>query len=434
MMASDGEIKPATPTQSIHNSDDCVINRKREHRGLPRSFSSNLGQPRISPRSHQEREGTPRSNAGSVKAIVAWLEASKSTNTDSPSAVSGDAESMRSKLSIATSSPSLATESSQLSLPTSPDVEEYSLTLLKYRQYFTETPLGRCLDSPSTTNSQTVVVGFADDSSQKLSPSDTSPSDKQLTPRNAQTQPLSQDRRQNGSERARRELKNRRAHHSSQNNRSGHNEQLVRRDPREVEAFWKQVRSYLWIPEEELEDMDGSNIPSETTTHPVDVCTTKLASPGQTNSLDEANTSKSQLSPHRKVHSETVISSRKRIPYPRRRFLSTEEKMSEIDAFLDEDSGQSSELVSDNSGTPVSTRTTTRSPPGPEAIIPPNTESFKYQGHRGAPIQDNHSLSGKQPATQPPQSPKSPTTPTKKGVCSVIPPVFDYRDEGWNFF
>lgn len=32
-------------------------------------------------------------------------------------------------------------------MPRAADVEEYSLTLLKYKQYYTDVPLGRCLDA-----------------------------------------------------------------------------------------------------------------------------------------------------------------------------------------------------------------------------------------------------------------------------------------------
>lgn len=32
-------------------------------------------------------------------------------------------------------------------MPGAADVEEYSLTLLKYKQYYTDVPLGRCLDA-----------------------------------------------------------------------------------------------------------------------------------------------------------------------------------------------------------------------------------------------------------------------------------------------
>ncbi|EHK26266.1 uncharacterized protein TRIVIDRAFT_36093 [Trichoderma virens Gv29-8] len=129
--------------QRSQHTDESIINRKRELKGLSSSFSSNIGQ-RIPP-SHLSSTSNPlKSDGRSVKSIVAWLE-SASTNADT-SRYSGD--DIKSVHSVGTIS-SAGSNSSLLSrhtIPGASDVEEYSLTLLKYKKYYTEVPLGRCLD------------------------------------------------------------------------------------------------------------------------------------------------------------------------------------------------------------------------------------------------------------------------------------------------
>lgn len=41
-------------------------------------------------------------------------------------------------------------------MPRAADVEEYSLTLLKYKQYYTDVPLGRCLDAQEQDSAATL--------------------------------------------------------------------------------------------------------------------------------------------------------------------------------------------------------------------------------------------------------------------------------------
>ena len=124
-------------------TDGSILNRKKESRALPSSFSSNLGR-RHSP--HEHRREAPSSTPGaSVKAIVAWLESSSELRAASKIATSCDVDS---KLSSAT--PSISSQATNPTIQTlhrAPDVEEYSLTLLRYQKYFNERPLGRCLDS-----------------------------------------------------------------------------------------------------------------------------------------------------------------------------------------------------------------------------------------------------------------------------------------------
>lgn len=121
---------------------DGILNRKREHKGLPSSFSMNLGRRATPPHSIHTSHATPADGTGrSVKSIVAWIEASPSATT--PSKIT---RSHTSKANLSgVSSPDYTSQSIQQNLAAA-DVEEYSLTLLKYRKYFTQQPLGRCLD------------------------------------------------------------------------------------------------------------------------------------------------------------------------------------------------------------------------------------------------------------------------------------------------
>ncbi|KAL7814640.1 hypothetical protein V8C44DRAFT_325729 [Trichoderma aethiopicum] len=127
--------------EKSHHTDDSVIHRKKELKGLPSSFSSNIGQ-RISPtRLPTPTSRTTTKDGRSVRSIVAWLE-SAATNADT------SRDDLKSVHSVATIS-SAGSNSSLLSrhtIPGAEDVEEYSLTLLKYKKYYTEVPLGRCLD------------------------------------------------------------------------------------------------------------------------------------------------------------------------------------------------------------------------------------------------------------------------------------------------
>lgn len=129
----------------IEDIQESMINRKRPLKALSSSFSSNISQ-RISPSNLQDNVNTSQKNKNrSVKSIIAWLEEASATN--GASRLSGD--DIKSVHSIGTIS-STGSNSSLLSRQTMPgaaDVEEYSLTLLKYKQYYTDVPLGRCLDA-----------------------------------------------------------------------------------------------------------------------------------------------------------------------------------------------------------------------------------------------------------------------------------------------
>lgn len=134
----------ATSNFKFEDAQESIINRKRPLRGVSDSFSSNNSQ-RLSPSSPQDNVNiSQKTKNRSVKSIIAWIE--EASANKGTSRHSGD--DIKSVHSVGTIS-STGSNSSLLSRQTMPgaaDVEEYSLTLLKYKQYYTDVPLGRCLD------------------------------------------------------------------------------------------------------------------------------------------------------------------------------------------------------------------------------------------------------------------------------------------------
>ncbi|KAL7936989.1 hypothetical protein V8C35DRAFT_294389 [Trichoderma chlorosporum] len=124
-------------------NEGILINRKRELNGQSSTLSANGGQ-RISPSYIHSNVSASKNDGRSVKSIVAWLESS-ATNADISRHSGDDIKSVHSvgTISSAGSNSSLL---SRHTIPGAADVEEYSLTLLKYKKYYTEVPLGRCLD------------------------------------------------------------------------------------------------------------------------------------------------------------------------------------------------------------------------------------------------------------------------------------------------
>lgn len=134
--------EPTTPSSSIHDGGS-IINRGRQTKGITGSFSANLSR-RVTPPRSERRDKDGRS----VKSIVAWIEASpNSKNTArprlTPSSSTMASTSRRGSLCASVTTSDLGPKGTPAH-----DVEDYSLEMLGYRQYFTETPLGRCLDEP----------------------------------------------------------------------------------------------------------------------------------------------------------------------------------------------------------------------------------------------------------------------------------------------
>lgn len=124
---------------SQSTAQDSIIHRKRELRGVPGSFSFNLGQ-RNSP--SPPRLDVTKANSGnrSVRSIVAWIESSSSTS--GLQAVDDDSTRANEKLvtnQVGDSPPQLE----NLSIQPFDD----SLAFLNYRNYFMDQPLARCLDT-----------------------------------------------------------------------------------------------------------------------------------------------------------------------------------------------------------------------------------------------------------------------------------------------
>lgn len=127
----------------------------------PIKSSSNL----LSTPDPQHEPRTPftipeRTGCRSVKSIVAWLESSSNNQPCSPRSTVLD---MAHDFSTGSVSTYHDPRRHNYSVSAASDIEDYSLTYLKYKNYFTSAPLGRCLDnenkSPTEhrTNSLTVT-------------------------------------------------------------------------------------------------------------------------------------------------------------------------------------------------------------------------------------------------------------------------------------
>jgi hypothetical protein len=156
---------PGPCFNSSPSEEGDIMSRKRELKGLPSSFSSNLGY-RATSSASSRRPSLPGVNPNpsrSVKSIVAWIESSPaSTPLSTPRGLPHAA------LGLTPPSPTRTRTFSGQSLPGIkpvtaglPEVEEYSLTLLKYRKYFTERPLARCLDDEWRTGNQDQLSSHA---------------------------------------------------------------------------------------------------------------------------------------------------------------------------------------------------------------------------------------------------------------------------------
>lgn len=326
-MATAPSNESVKTSSSSHGSDQSIINRKIERRGIPGSFSANLGKRSSPPREIDSGDVTAQKNGGntSVKAIVAWLESSSRDEAKSPTSICSDS---RSKSSLAPSTLSKAASveasvKSQQGLPMAPDVEEYSLTLLKYREYYTESPLARCLDEKIEA-ATTVSVKPVEEND--ASPLTSSPESQVVhgwtTP---QGNDLSSGKQGLGCSIG--------SSASRNNDVQNHHQDVtssLHRDPEEVDAFWAAIRSYLRISNEELEQTEYSERFSESHTAALPKNTTNLPSCRQGNEVSDA--SKHDAPPCRKVQSKPKVAAA--MNRGRKRFLSVEEKMSEIDAFL----------------------------------------------------------------------------------------------------
>lgn len=332
--------QPSSPSTGTHDCSDSIINRKREHRGLTSGFSSNLGRPQTSfAQAHQGNDAASESNGNSVKAIIAWIESSKQKST---TVERKTLEASRSKPRTSTFSPRPAPRVIQQPVQMPPGVEEYSLTLLRYRQYFTEMPLGRCLDGSSTKDklpdgrirgetSFTTTrppVREVKDSCNKRERGDSRPpgEKKSQEPRvdNEDTLKTSQ---------------------SSNSSTLANPTPPIQRHPHEVDAFWKHVQGCLWISDEELED-DIISIHSQAEAcQPIGGAPPLWWDSASRNDDRAPSNSSTQSLLDWQTHSSPSVSSMDWKMTRRKRLLSTEEKISELDAFFDEDGPRDSQEI-----------------------------------------------------------------------------------------
>jgi hypothetical protein len=316
-MATIRSSDSVTTRSSSQASDQSIMNRKIERRGIPGSFSANLGRRTSSPRETDNRDATAhRTNGGStsVKAIVAWIESSSAKEeVKTPTSVSSDTQS-KTASTLSKSSAAAVPVTPRQCLPMAPDVEEYSLTLLKYREYYTESPLARCLDKKIEKDVFSVK-----------------PLDGNTSPDTSPSKNVSGIQTPEGNEISSIEHRLSTGSSASRKNSSNHQEAAPRsgRDLEEVNEFWATVRSYLRISNEELEETEDTEQISRGLPSTPSKDATDVSLYSQDNENSHVST---ESSPHRKANSEpnTAVVRRR----GRKRFLSVEAKMLEIDDFL----------------------------------------------------------------------------------------------------
>ena len=135
--------------KDINESPNSIMNRRRAAK-LPSSFSSNLGNrnsPLSSPLSRNDAPSeceVPNTAGGrSVKSIVRWIEASEPAAPASPKSVISKLNRNSSTDVGATAQKTCPTKRT---IPHAPGVEDHSLAYLNYKRFFTEAPFERCLD------------------------------------------------------------------------------------------------------------------------------------------------------------------------------------------------------------------------------------------------------------------------------------------------
>ncbi|KAG6041709.1 hypothetical protein E4U41_002792 [Claviceps citrina] len=184
------------------------------------------------------RQTTPRTTCRSVKSIVAWLESSStSPQPCSPSISVADTPPSPSTGPVSTCHHQRTRPKQRA--PAASDVEDYSLTFLKYQDYFASAPpLGRCLDredDPPQSARGGLTAREAEEASGRRKRADAQGAAPMVVGRG----------RLDEAEK-----------HGGQPDTTAV-PGFVQRDPDEARAFWDHVRCRLAISDEELES-DGA--------------------------------------------------------------------------------------------------------------------------------------------------------------------------------
>ena len=388
-----------------------ILDRKKSPRGLPNSFSSNLGSSRrqsplnkacTTPRTASGATATSSPAAAAaaaaagntpssgVKAIVDWLEKTRgsgegarkksSVSSGSGSGSGSGSTAARKWRHIGTGAEGDDEPSSPVvpTTPTTPLVpvvlaEEYSLTLLKHKQYLNNRPLGRCLDdgpagpvggSGRTEGSKTTVFVHRPVKKKKQ--------DNETELGRIGDEPGTKDSAVRVPDEMQ-EIYNARSEQRQRQSQPTGGEagcdppETVRRDLAEVRAYWQSVCATMYISDWELDNASSSSAPTSTSSSfssRIDLMermTNAAGSPRQTFS-DEVGiaplmasssptpTSGGYSRHHPRQETTAAASTRRRAsgqstgssrtpPRRPRRRLTTEEKLSEIDEFLHSQGG-----------------------------------------------------------------------------------------------
>ncbi len=266
-MADDDNDKLLPPPPAVDaQPPGRIIDRKISPSGRS-VFACGRGQARRGGESGADANSSRSSGAkppSSVRAIVTWLESSSNTTTGGGSAGGGPGR---------LTPPSAWTQTSSTTpvrpAPLVANADHDSLTLLKYKSYFNNRPLGRCLDDPGPAPAETAVSPLSGPIVTLLSGGDS----RQDVRTNNPLEEKGEQKEKENSEAEAEETAPAAAVQGPKRSTSLQRldelmdeledlvsappptppERLAPRPPQEVRQFWDGVRRYLYISDEELE-------------------------------------------------------------------------------------------------------------------------------------------------------------------------------------
>ncbi|POR39031.1 Uncharacterized protein TPAR_00773 [Tolypocladium paradoxum] len=305
----DAAVPQDASTQSVDESPGSVMNRRRAAKTLPSSFSSNLGNRNSPTASRFSRNDSPspcevpRTTGGrSVKSIVQWLEASREAPLASPKSILSG---VKQNPATSTATPVQAALETERTIPHAPGVEDHSLAYLNYKKFFTNVPLGRCLDGVTedlskipledifknagkglaSEKTRVSLIGSADDAGEASAHG-------KAGVEAATEDSLALGKVVDTTGEAAAVVDSKETDVKSQGHHDGtaaaaeqtatsakETPQVIQRDPREVEEFWGNVRSYLHISDDEIESNSAASESHEQPAALPDAVTPSLHSP-----------------------------------------------------------------------------------------------------------------------------------------------------------